>query len=116
VLLFVDATDIRGGLFGSQPRAAMRMLFIAMPLSLAFSVALGLWLIPSLGWAVLLAATAVLALNLGALWGTVVFCLLALTVVRLLPVLVAMLGSVILHGIGAPAAARAYDSSQTKLA
>ncbi len=59
VLLFVDATDIRGGLFGSQPRAAMRMLFIAMPLSLAFSVALGLWLIPSLGWAVLLAIACV---------------------------------------------------------
>jgi NhaP-type Na+/H+ or K+/H+ antiporter len=35
VLLFVDATDIRGGLFGSQPRAAVRVLFIAMPLSLA---------------------------------------------------------------------------------
>ena len=59
VLLFVDATDIRGGLFGSQPRAAMRMLFIAMPLSLALSVALGLWLIPSLGWAVLLAIACV---------------------------------------------------------
>ena len=47
VLLFVDATDIRGGLFGSEPRGAMRMLFIAMPLSLALSVALGLWLLPS---------------------------------------------------------------------
>jgi NhaP-type Na+/H+ or K+/H+ antiporter len=54
VLLFVDATDIRGGLFGSQPRAAVRVLFIAMPLSLALSVALGLWLLPGLGWAVLL--------------------------------------------------------------
>ena len=38
VLLFVDATDIRGGLFGSEPRGAMRVLFIAMPLSLALSV------------------------------------------------------------------------------
>jgi sodium/hydrogen antiporter len=95
----------------------------------------------------------------------VLFCLLALTVVRLLPVLIAMLGSrfswperlllgwlgprgttsvvfgllafnvltgdderavlmtmviavlgsVILHGVGAPAAARAYDRSQTRL-
>jgi NhaP-type Na+/H+ or K+/H+ antiporter len=54
VLLFIDATDIRGGLFGSQPRAAVRVLFIAMPLSLALSVALGLWLLPGLGWAVLL--------------------------------------------------------------
>lgn len=54
VLLFIDATDIRGGLFGSEPRAAMRVLFIAMPLSLALSVGLGLWLLPSPGWAVLL--------------------------------------------------------------
>lgn len=54
VLLFVDASDIRGGLFGSEPRGAMRMLFIALPLSLALSVALGLWLLPSVGWAVLL--------------------------------------------------------------
>jgi NhaP-type Na+/H+ or K+/H+ antiporter len=59
VLLFVDATDIRGGLFGSEPRGAMRVLFIAMPLSLALSVALGLWLLPSLGWAVLLAIACV---------------------------------------------------------
>jgi sodium/hydrogen antiporter len=59
VLLFVDATDIRGGLFGSQPRAAMRILFVAMPLSIALSVAVGLWLLPSLGWAVLLAIACV---------------------------------------------------------
>ena len=59
VLLFIDATDIRGGLFGSEPRAAMRVLFIAMPLSLALSVALGLWLLPSLGWAVLIAIACV---------------------------------------------------------
>jgi sodium/hydrogen antiporter len=59
VLLFVDATDIRGGLFGSQPRASLRVLFIALPLSLALSVALGLWLLPSPGWAVLLAIACV---------------------------------------------------------
>lgn len=59
VLLFVDATDIRGGLFGREPRAAMRVLFIAMPLSLALSVGLGLWLLPSLGWAVLLVVACV---------------------------------------------------------
>ncbi len=54
VLLFVDATDIRGGLFGRDPRSAMRILFIALPLSLLLSVALGLWLLPGLSWAVLL--------------------------------------------------------------
>lgn len=54
VLLFVDATDVRGGLFGGQPRATMRVLFIALPLSLALSVALGLWLLPHQPWALLL--------------------------------------------------------------
>ncbi|MET0455545.1 MAG: cation:proton antiporter [Mycobacterium sp.] len=54
VLLFVDATDVRGGLFGRDPRSALRVLFVAMPLGLAASVGLGLWLLPGLSWAVLL--------------------------------------------------------------
>lgn len=54
ILLFVDATAIRGGLFGRDPGSAMRILFIALPLSMALSVALGLWLLPGLSWAVLL--------------------------------------------------------------
>jgi len=54
VLLFVDATDVRGGLFGREPRAALRILFIAMPLSLGLSVLMGAWLMPGLSFAVLL--------------------------------------------------------------
>lgn len=54
VLLFVDATDVRGGIFGADPRSALRLLFIAMPLALAVSVLLGLWLLPGQSWAVLL--------------------------------------------------------------
>lgn len=54
VLLFVDATDVRGGLLGAHPRPALRLLFIALPLGLAFSVLLGLWLLPGQSWAVLL--------------------------------------------------------------
>jgi sodium/hydrogen antiporter len=54
VLLFVDAADIQGGLFGREPRSAVRILFVAMPLSLGLSVAAGLWLLPGLSWAVLL--------------------------------------------------------------
>jgi NhaP-type Na+/H+ or K+/H+ antiporter len=54
VLLFVDATDIRGGLFGDHPRAVTRMLFVALPLSLALAVGLGLWLLPGLSWAAVL--------------------------------------------------------------
>jgi NhaP-type Na+/H+ or K+/H+ antiporter len=72
-------------------------------------------------------AASVLALAAGVSWPMVLFCLLALTVVRLVPVLsamlgskfswperlllgwlVAVLGSVVLHGVGAPAAAHAY--------
>lgn len=52
VLLFVDATDVRGGFFGRDPRSAARLLFIALPISLAFSVILGMWLLPDLSWAV----------------------------------------------------------------
>lgn len=54
VLLFVDATDVRGGFFGADPRSALRMLLIAMPIGLAVSVLLGLWLLPGQPWAVLL--------------------------------------------------------------
>jgi NhaP-type Na+/H+ or K+/H+ antiporter len=54
ILLFVDATDVRGGLLGRDPRSAMRLLFIAMPLGIAASLGLGLWLLPGLSWAVVL--------------------------------------------------------------
>ncbi|MEW5811208.1 MAG: cation:proton antiporter [Actinomycetota bacterium] len=54
VLLFVDATDVRGGLFGREPRAALRVLFLAMPLSIGLSVLLGAWILPELSFAVLL--------------------------------------------------------------
>lgn len=47
VLLFVDATAVRGRLFGGDPRSTMRLLFIALPLSLGLSVLLGFWLLPS---------------------------------------------------------------------
>ncbi|WP_006241607.1 cation:proton antiporter [Mycolicibacterium tusciae] len=54
VLLFLDATDVRGGLFGTERRSAVRLLFVAMPLSLVAAVLLGAWLLPGLDWAVLL--------------------------------------------------------------
>ncbi|OMC32665.1 sodium:proton exchanger [Mycobacterium sp. GA-1841] len=54
VLLFVDATDVRGGFLGADPRSALRLLFIALPLGLACSVLIGGWLLPGLSWAALL--------------------------------------------------------------
>jgi sodium/hydrogen antiporter len=55
VLLFVDATAVRGGrLWGPTPGPVLRLLFVAMPLSLAAAVGVGLLLLPTLGWAALL--------------------------------------------------------------
>ncbi|MFD5829615.1 cation:proton antiporter [Lentzea sp. NPDC060358] len=55
VLLFADATEVRGGrLWGSSPRLAARVLLVAMPLSLLAAVLLGWWLFPGLPWPVLL--------------------------------------------------------------
>lgn len=53
ILLFIDATDVRGGLFGHDGRSAARLLFVAMPLGLIAAVLLGSWLLPGLSWAVL---------------------------------------------------------------
>jgi NhaP-type Na+/H+ or K+/H+ antiporter len=59
ILLFVDATDVRGGLFGRNPGSALRMLLIALPLSVAAAVGLGLWLLPGMSWAVVLVVACV---------------------------------------------------------
>ncbi|WP_063752928.1 cation:proton antiporter [Streptomyces sp. NRRL S-350] len=55
VLLFVDATELRGGrLFGREPGSAARVLLVALPLSLGATVLLGGLLLPELPVAVLL--------------------------------------------------------------
>lgn len=54
VLLFVDATEVKGGFFGHDARSAARLLFIALPLSLALTLAAGEWLLPGVGWPVVL--------------------------------------------------------------
>jgi NhaP-type Na+/H+ or K+/H+ antiporter len=64
VLLFIDASDVHGGLLGRDARSAVRMLFVAMPLGLAVAVALGLWLLPGLSWsAVLIIACVVVPID-----------------------------------------------------
>jgi sodium/hydrogen antiporter len=62
VLLFVDATEVRGGrLFGEEPGLAARALLVAMPLSLGVAVLLGWLLLPAgLSWAALLLIACVL--------------------------------------------------------
>ncbi len=54
VLVFVDAADVRGGLLGRDPRSVVRLLGIALPLSIALAFVLGYWLLPGLTWPVLL--------------------------------------------------------------
>lgn len=54
VLVFVDATDVRGGLFGRDARSALRLLGIALPLSIGLAFVLGWLLLPGATWPVLL--------------------------------------------------------------
>lgn len=53
-LLFVDATEVRRGFLGGEPRLVGRLLAIALPLSLVAAVGAGFLLIPGLSWAALL--------------------------------------------------------------
>ncbi|WP_099025234.1 cation:proton antiporter [Mycolicibacterium palauense] len=59
VLLFVDATDVRGGFLGRDPKSAARVLFIGLPVSLGLAIVLGLWLLPGLSWAALIVVACV---------------------------------------------------------
>lgn len=59
ILLFGHATHVRGGFFGGMFGPAVRLIVIALPLSLAVSVLLGSWLLPGLSWAALLAVACV---------------------------------------------------------
>ncbi|QUQ65545.1 cation:proton antiporter domain-containing protein [Kutzneria sp. CA-103260] len=55
VLLFTDATEVRGGrLWGGSPGLVARVLLLALPLSLALAMAFGWLLFPDLPWPVLL--------------------------------------------------------------
>lgn len=54
VVLFEHAASIRGGFFGGQGKLALRMLFVALPMSLALAVVIGLGLLPGLAWPMLL--------------------------------------------------------------
>ena len=54
VLLFVDACEVRGGVFGGEGRAVARLVLIALPLSLLAVVLSGVWILPQLNVFVLL--------------------------------------------------------------
>ncbi|WP_353112794.1 sodium:proton antiporter [Microbacterium sp.] len=60
VLLFVDATDVRGDMFGGEGRALARLVFLALPLSLVLAVLVGAWLLPGTGILALLVMACVI--------------------------------------------------------
>ena len=53
LLLFVDATEVKRGLFGGEPTISARLLLIALPFSLLSAVVLGAFLLPATSLAVL---------------------------------------------------------------
>ena len=53
ILLFVDATEVKGGVFGKEGRVIARLVLIALPLSIVLAIVSGLLLIPQAGVLVL---------------------------------------------------------------
>ncbi|MGO2746393.1 cation:proton antiporter domain-containing protein [Microbacterium sp.] len=49
ILLFVDATEVKGGVFGKEGRVIARLVLIALPLSLMLALVAGLLIIPDAG-------------------------------------------------------------------
>jgi sodium/hydrogen antiporter len=46
IVLFVDATEVRGGIFGREPRVTLRLVLIGLPLSLILAAVASFMLIP----------------------------------------------------------------------
>ncbi|WAL41164.1 cation:proton antiporter [Brevibacterium sp. BRM-1] len=59
VLLFIDASEVRGGVFGGEGRTVGRLVLIALPLSLVLVVATGWFLLPQVDAFALLAIACV---------------------------------------------------------
>jgi NhaP-type Na+/H+ or K+/H+ antiporter len=49
ILLFTDATEVPGGVLGREPRLTLRLLLVALPLSLGLAWLAGLVLFPGVG-------------------------------------------------------------------
>ncbi len=47
VLLFVDACEVRGGIFGGQGKSVARLVLLALPISLVLVVVVAGWLLPA---------------------------------------------------------------------
>ena len=65
ILLFTDATEVPGGVLGREPRLTLRLLLIALPLSLVAAWLLGAVLFPGVNlWLVGVLATIVMSVDL----------------------------------------------------
>jgi NhaP-type Na+/H+ or K+/H+ antiporter len=65
VVLFLDATEVHGGVFGVEPKLTARLLFIALPLSLVFAVLIGAVTFPDESfWILAVIATVVMPTDL----------------------------------------------------
>jgi sodium/hydrogen antiporter len=65
ILLFLDATEVPGGVLGREPRLTLRLLLVALPLSLAVAWGAGALLFGGVGlWLVLVLATVVMPVDL----------------------------------------------------
>jgi NhaP-type Na+/H+ or K+/H+ antiporter len=60
ILLFVDATETPGGIFGREPKLTVRLLGVALPLTLLAALGVGFLLLPGTGfWMLAVLATVV---------------------------------------------------------
>jgi sodium/hydrogen antiporter len=65
ILLFTDATEVPGGVLGREPRLTLRLLLVALPLSLGLAWLAGLVLFPGVGlWLLAVLATIVMPVDL----------------------------------------------------
>jgi sodium/hydrogen antiporter len=66
ILLFVDATETPGGIFGREPALTTRLLGVALPLSLCAATGVGFLVLPGTGvWMLAVLATVVVPTDLG---------------------------------------------------
>ena len=65
ILLFTDATEVPGGVLGREPRLTLRLLLVALPLSLVAAWLAGAVLFPGVSlWLVAVLATIVMSVDL----------------------------------------------------
>lgn len=60
ILLFADATEVKGGIFGREGRVIARLVLVALPLSIVLTVMAGVLLMPDAGLLVIMVVACVI--------------------------------------------------------